>query len=530
MDYTKLKSYAIASIGDIVPLDKETCGEIVNYAISLPSNNEIESHFLNLLGESEATFNFITKFMHLKQEIDEQTQSKIKKTNSKYEKSNKIDHNAPRSSTSPSSSTGDKSKNAWQKTSTKQDSPKPTKGRLDKKKSTTTSELIDLKPSNQQSLLTKKVKKKNIDNLKDIDSALTDLEISFSDADLNSSDYVKRVCNCMATRHPLFDIAPNCLNCGKIICTKEGLQPCSFCGKHLLSFEDRREIIDILQAEKNDLEYKQNNKHKKIQDHESQDANRPKSRKIKVSVRPGENLWVAQDRALKEAELERKKIQDILEKEQKDQEQIKEQEQELKQYERAHDINPDLLKAQDRLETLLNFQDTGAERTKIIDRASDYEMPSSNSLSNWLSPVERALHLKKQQKQLRKHESDEKERSGRGKKIVEMVIRDGKVHMVEKYSSAAQGKDIEDEEIQKLEDTLKDTKRKNEQTMSKNIWDYEEDRSKWEKPVYFVKDESHIPTESGSTSLKDNFNQSKKGRVQLYGTKNEDELVIAMPS
>lgn len=487
---------------------------MITYALSLPSDYEIQSHFLNLLGETDTSFAFISKFIELKHEEDEAVEQARKKAEKKKPTYAPIPTPTPKKSSKSST-------NAWQ-SPTPTSKSAPSKGRVDSKKSTQVSELIDLKLSNQlSSSQAKKSKKKNLDNLKDIESALLDLEVTNQDLDLEGSNYVKRVCNCMATRHPLFEVAPNCLNCGKIICSKEGLQPCSFCGKPLLSTKDKLEMINVLKAEKDSLETKQKNiKNKSIQDQDTPLTAKPKPKKIVFSSNVGENLWKAQEKALKQAEAERKKIQQQIDKEETEKKDLEEQIEEMKRYERVRDVNPDLLQAQERLETLLNFQDTGAERTKIIDRASDFEMPSSNSASSWLSPLERALHMKKQQKQLRKYEEAEKSRTGRGKKVVEMVIKNGKVHMVERITAAP--KEEEEKEIDELESSLKDAKISKENKLSKNIWDYEKDQNKWEKPVYIS---------SNTTSEQNIADVPLKQRVQIGGSKNDEtDLVVSLPS
>jgi len=137
----------------------------------------------------------------------------------------------------------------------------------------------------------------------------------------------------------------------------------------------------------------------------------------------------------------------------------------------------DLQKAKERLETLLDYQATGEERTKIIDNASDFEMPSQ---SLWLTPEERALNLKKQQRLMRESLVN-KERKSRGEKTVEMTIKDGKVTMVEKYVTHTEGTSHEESELEKS------IKEKKMQSQTSNlVWDYEMDKSKWEKPIYFA--------------------------------------------
>lgn len=493
--YTKLKSYSTNAIAEIFPLDRTSIGELVDYALSLRSDHEIQIHFLELFGESDASLAFVTKFLRLKLEAELSEKAKSEASHAEIKH-----HQAPlTSNTAWAQETGSKKQQAQ-------------KGRLNKSTSTTTSELLDIKPSNLvSSQQQKKNKRKNVDNLKDIDAILMNLELA------KSNDNSRRVCNCMATRHPLFELAPNCLNCGKIICVKEGLQPCSSCGKELLNYKDKMEIIHILKQEKDQVVEKQDNpQNRKIQ--EKKTVLSKSKGKISYSLTAGENLWEAQDKALKQADKEAKKLTELRLQKEREEEELRKQEQELDFYKLSQTVNVDLVNAQERLDMLLNFQDTGAERTKIIDNAADFESPSASSGNLWLSPVERALQLKKQQRQSRKHEETKKERSGRGKKVLEMIIRDGKVTMVEKVGPV-DTPDEQDSEIEELESQIKEGKSTNEAEMSRNVWDFEKDKNKWEKPVYTATQELQID---------ESF--VVKNRVQFSFDPDQNELLVEMPS
>lgn len=524
MAYEKLRSYAVNAISDIIPLEKEALREMVNYTLTLPEY-DIENHLLDLLGHSEDSYKIITTFNQLKKEEDDATVSKAAKEQKRTAEmaAAKTAATTQRLSSSSSSSSSGKLDQAWSKPQSTQ--PKASKSRLlGNKGSTTISELADLKPSNKLTgQQAKKTKKKNLDNLKDIEAALNELEVenAMELSQLEDSTTGRRVCNCMATKHPLFEVAPNCLNCGKIICSKEGLQPCSFCGNELLSEKEKEDIIMILKSEKELLQTKQT----KLQNKQVQaQPSKLKPTKIKYAMIPGGNLWKEQELALKKMEEESKRLRQQKEKEADEQREIEEQLQEFEHYERAKDVNPDLLKAQERLETLLHFQATGAERTRIIDNASDFEMPNVSSGSMWLSPVERALQLKKQQKQLRKIELQEKARSGRTKKVVEMVIKNGKVKMVEKLVASEDPPD-EEAEMDELQGLIKQEKLDQELTLAKNTWDYDKEQDKWEKPVY-VSEKSGKESSRAEKSLP--FLPSIS-RVQM-GDIDSDMLVAAMPS
>lgn len=507
MVYEKARAYAISHVGDIIPLDKETCEELVNYTLTL-ADHEIENHLLDLLGPSDETFKLITKFMELKRTEDQLAKVQQEKKDEKREEK-PASEPIPKKTGLP----------AWSQNEVP--TPKAPKTRLlGNKSSVTTSQLAEVKPSNKISgNQAKKIKKKNLEGLADIEAALNELEVENAKTSfrLDGGSSIRRVCNCMATRHPLFEVAPNCLNCGKIICSKEGLQPCSSCGRELLSEAEKWEIVKILQSERDLMELKTASPaNREVQSQPSKLA--PK--KIKYGTTPGGNLWKAQDEALKQLEENAKKQREQQAEEAKRLQELEEQEREFEHYQKTKDVNPDLMKAQERLETLLHFQETGAERSKIIDNASDFEMPGVSSGSMWLSPVERALQLKKQQKQLRKTQSKEKARTGRTKKVVEMVIRDGKVKMVEKHVVDEDANDAEEEEMDVLEQTIKQDKLHHESSLAKNTWDYKRDQDKWEKPVYIPQNTVH---ESEPVAL------PNRERVQQNKLDNA-ELVAAMYS
>lgn len=516
MNYTKLKSYSANAISNILPIDRETCGELVDYALTLSTDHEIQAHFLNLLGESDETSTFLTKFMILKKEADNSS----KPTNVKD-----LSKTKGESAHIPSSLAIGKNHKAWTSTPSESVDQKQ-KGRLENNKtSKTTSELLDLKSPSPVAKQSKSSKKKKLDNLQDIEAVLNDLELR-DDINIDSSSIVRKKCNCMGRRHPLFEVAPNCLNCGKIICAKEGLQPCSFCEKELLSFKDKCEIINLLREEKTGIENKQDSlRSKSLQDHAQGSNSKNKNKKIVVTLNAGENLWRAQDTALKRMEADKKKDQELLEKIKRERDEIAQQAKELQHYQETSKINPELVKAQERLETLLTFQATGAERTKIIDNASDFEMPNSNSGNMWLSPMERALHLKKQQRQLRKHDGIKKARSGRGNRAVEMVIKDGKVTMVEKHVGSSM-KEVdeseEDEEIVGLKNKINESRNEGENASSKNIWDYNKYSNRWEKPLYLSSDTDFQKMQ--------NTDQQYRPRVQFSNDAEENELLVSLPS
>ncbi|CUM68143.1 uncharacterized protein PRCAT00005860001 [Priceomyces carsonii] len=499
MSYTKLKSYSAIAIESLLPIDRDTSRQIVDSALVLPSDHDVQANFLNLLGESEDSLTFIRNFLKLKHEADSEEKKRVSTESTKNKKTLPDDI-----------TTSSKNKSAW---STPGEFP-PRKEIKKTSADHASLRTLNSKSSNRSELgVGKKSKKSSIENLKDIEDVLNELEVVNSKTDGLSAG-LKRSCNCMATRHPLFEVAPNCLNCGKIICAKEGLQPCSYCGHELLSKKDKQEIISILENEKSGIMSKPD---KSVAS--TQLPPKQKNKKVTVSMTAGENLWKAQDRALRKVEEDKKRDMALLEQSKREQEELATQKKELQRYERSN-YDPDLLKAQENLDTLLHFQATGSERTKVIDNVSDYDSPNSGSGSIWLSPMERALQLKKQQKQYRKDQDSKSKLTGRSQRALEMVIKDGKVTMVETHVPQPDSME-DDKEIKDLEDTIRTEREQGESANSRNIWDYETDSKKWQKPTF-------ISTNKDSLNGVQE-NQQCQSRVQFEGKGDIDELLIAMP-
>lgn len=84
--------------------------------------------------------------------------------------------------------------------------------------------------------------------LSDLDNAIRTLEMTTNPS--QTTDAALRRCNCVAARHSLLVAAPNCLSCGKVICVKEGLGPCTFCGTPLLSSMEVQSMLRELRDER----------------------------------------------------------------------------------------------------------------------------------------------------------------------------------------------------------------------------------------------------------------------------------------
>ncbi|KXX77537.1 Activating signal cointegrator 1 [Madurella mycetomatis] len=205
--------------------------------------------------------------------------------------------------------------------------------------------------------------------LADLDQAIRSLEITTNPSHTSNTaaSVAARRCNCVATRHPLLTAAPNCLNCGKVICVKEGLGPCTFCGEPLLSSAEVQSMIKELRAEKGREKMAADRAaHKKV---DAGGAPRPYTAKLEPSV--------AEAMALQQRD------------------------------------------------KLLAFQEQNAKRTTVRDEAADFDVSLTGSM--WASPEERALALKKQQKLLREMEWNAKPEYEKRQQIVSIDLAGKKV-------------------------------------------------------------------------------------------------------
>ncbi|MCJ1247174.1 hypothetical protein MMC30_004386 [Trapelia coarctata] len=207
--------------------------------------------------------------------------------------------------------------------------------------------------------------------LSDLDSAIRALETQTNPSlSPSPADNAARKCDCLATRHPLLAAAPNCLNCGKIICVREGLGPCTFCNTPLLSPAEIQDMVRALKEERG---------------REKMDANNASQRRADVSQTP-------------------KPFQTP----------------------KAKDEDEAASKARAHRDKLLMFQAQNARRTHVIDEAADFETPASGQ-SIWTSPVDRAAQLKRQQKVLREQEWNARPEWEKRRVVVSVDLVGGKV-------------------------------------------------------------------------------------------------------
>lgn len=182
----------------------------------------------------------------------------------------------------------------------------------------------------------------------DLDAAIRALEMS-TNPTLTGRDAAVRRCNCVAARHPLQAAAPNCLECGKVVCVREGLGPCTWCGKALLSTQEVQEVVQELREELG---------------REKMAADRAANRRADVAG-PGLGSGYARIAAGRGGDAQAQAV--------------------------AH------------RDKLLGFQAHGAQRTTIRDEAADFDVAAAAAgrVSAWATPRERARELRAQQRLLR---------------------------------------------------------------------------------------------------------------------------------
>ncbi|RPB01800.1 zf-C2HC5-domain-containing protein [Choiromyces venosus 120613-1] len=233
--------------------------------------------------------------------------------------------------------------------------------------------------------------------LTDLESALRALELSTNPTLTSKS----QKCNCAGMKHEVLSAAPNCLSCGKIICIKEGLAPCSFCNTPLIAPDELQSMIRELREESGRERMAMNNAMQKRPDV----ARVPKPFSNHDST-PGTN----DDEGLR--------------------------------------------KATEHRDRLLVFQATSAQRTKIIDQAADFETPVMGS-NMWATPQERALQLKKQQKAMREMEWNAKEDYEKRRVVVAVDLKGRQVvRKMQEIERPREGSDEGDVEEEAYDDTL----------------------------------------------------------------------------
>lgn len=461
---------SLTQLQNLLPLPQEDLKQVLDYANTL-SKPAAAEHFNNLLGESPGSIEFISSFNSRRQDptikSNPQTQTysqasaqssaqastttgvpkstrapKKKKApihtpaprqiqdtyagqGTVYKKKDEDDY-VSRKSTPVSSSKSAAATNSFALDSTPSAIQAPTPrpppsaaGSLisdfgKKSKSTSSSRAASQNPSRNASPAPKT--KVNITGgnamhgastvLNDLDAAIRTLEIS-TNASL-SADPSKRKCNCIATRHPLLAAAPNCLNCGKVICVKEGLGPCTFCGSAILGKDEIQSMIRTLKEERGV---------------EKQRLDASSHRRAEVSRTPAP---FSAPKTL--------------------------------------DMTPAEQKAKEHRDRLLGFQAQNAKRTTVRDEAADFDTSLATSMAvgggsgmggMWSSPAERARELKRQQRVLAEQEWNARPEYEKRRQVVSVDLVNGKVvkrmAKIETPKFESDGEDNDDEDVVEME-------------------------------------------------------------------------------
>ncbi|RMD43103.1 hypothetical protein DV735_g1997, partial [Chaetothyriales sp. CBS 134920] len=430
-----LQSWALPQIRRLLPLDDDALIDILTYAASL-SKDEGADHLKNLLGESAAAFEFISGFSKRRPEARQPSPvpasaaqlanavPRPKKHASKKAKPRLHDAGPVRQPAGYGDIAGGYQKNrepdarqvpkAVQEASARQ---------VPKAVQQASAPPVKAPPSASGSLIsdfmpnvrTKSAKKTAVNisgasasrsnspktnattttaSIADLTSAIAALELATNPT--RSSE--RRHCDCNATIHPLFATAPNCLNCGKIICALEGLQPCSFCDSPLLAREQVNAMIRALKEERG------------------------------VERMVQHNVGVAQARSGTSTPRFGAPGSSS-----------------------APDSGDEAARARAHRDKLLAFQRENAQRTKIHDEAADYDMTLAPGATQWMSPMQRAAALKKQQQYLRELEEANRPEWEKKRTVMSLGFKNGK--LVKAYERAnapsatptAESPEVEDE-------------------------------------------------------------------------------------
>ncbi|KAF1951005.1 zf-C2HC5-domain-containing protein [Byssothecium circinans] len=406
-----LANWALPQLLKLLPLDEESLKQVISYTETLP-NREAADHLQNLLGDSPQALEFITSFNNRRRpqassSSNQQSSNglsevpKPKRHNKKkqginrllpprqvedsgnvlggYIKKDEDDYmpgaSKPKGSQEAASMLSTKPE-AIQRPSNSGTSTPKSRGispaaPAPKLPPSAAGQLIsDVKSKSSRNSSPKPKAKVNVAGgtpmhgastaLSDLESAIRALEIQTNPSPSSSQDSSsKRKCNCMATRHPLLEVAPNCLKCGKIICIKEGIGPCTFCNTPLLSSAEIQSMVKVLREERGKEKMAANNINQKRAD-------------VSMAPRPfstPRSTTPLSSNPTSDVDSETEK----------------------------------LAKAKQHRDKLLAFQAQNARRTQVHDEAADFETTTAG-LSMWASPQERAMQLKKQQKALREQE------------------------------------------------------------------------------------------------------------------------------
>ncbi|RKF74177.1 Uncharacterized protein C1A6.01c [Golovinomyces cichoracearum] len=400
---------SLTQLAKLLPLPPEDLQQVLDYAATL-SKEEVSDHFKDLLGSSLKTTEFIAAFNSQRQSSESSIAPAFSGSTKKNQKKKAPLHKPPlREVHGPNYGTPYQKKNEEDYmvisksliTETPSNGPTMSKSqprappsaagplisdfdmKPPLKKKQNLSKSNTLKNSSKSASKTKvviaggKALHGESTTISELDAAIRALEIS-TNSKLESSNPLKRACNCIGARHPVLTAAPNCLSCGKVICVMEGLGPCTFCGTPLLSSTEVKSMISQLRGERGREKMLLNNKNQRRTAVKSFSASKNSNNDI---VNQGNNM--------KHIELE----------------------------------------AQAHRDKLLSFQSQNTIRTTIRDEVTEFNTNESEVRRDtiWATPTERASALKAQQKLLKEIEWQARPEYDRKKVVVSLECVNGKV-------------------------------------------------------------------------------------------------------
>lgn len=428
-----LTTWSVQNLRTVLPLDDDSLRQVVEYSLSL-NKTDAAAHLGNILGESAPAFEFIAGFNERRDRSsrtggDSGCGGKGKEKG----KGRGVDQgktaNAQRRPVATSTATGpatskntkppssgagylvsDKLTNPKAKTTAETKKPRPQRNAA----SASASASASTSPAPAPSATTTKT-----NNIADLTAAIAQLELTTNPTLSSEKRKDAAKCNCNGSIHPVFTTAPNCLNCGKIICALEGLQPCGFCGTPLLSTAEVQDMIRTLRVERGN---------------EKQKAHNEGQAKFTGSgPGPGPAALSSSSSSSRD--------------------EVANQTQEA-----DGDGDPDgtLQAAKAHRDRLLSFQAHNARRTQIHDESADFETLSPGS-TQWMSPAQRALALKRQQRIMRELDEKNKPEWERKSMVLSLDVKKGKVVRMVDSGQAGTMKD-EELEAKRAQDILEEEK------------------------------------------------------------------------
>ncbi|KAL8659977.1 MAG: hypothetical protein Q9226_000140 [Calogaya cf. arnoldii] len=445
-------SWAVTQIAQILPLDEESLQEILHYTSTLSKDDSAE-HLRNLLGTTPKALEFISSFNARREhpktqskppipEVPESSRNPRKKkqplnrpfnprhpedygnTGGGYQKKNDGDYMSGKSKQHKEPALANTLALSDKPDARQLPIPAPASGTSSPKKPPSAigpliSDLPNVRTGSRTNPRTSSPAPKTKVNvaggaamhgasstLQDLDSAIRALEIQTNPSHTNEPT-ASRACSCNATRHPLLAAAPNCQNCGKIICVKEGIGPCTFCSHPLLAPAEINAMIRSLREERGKEKMNAGNAVNK----RAELASTPRPFSTPSSSNTNNNNNSAPTASSTAT---------------------------------TSNEQTGLTAAQAHRDKLLTYQSQNARRTHIIDEAADYDIPTSGQ-NIWTSPVERAMELKKQQKVMREQEWNARPEWEKRRVVVSIDVKGGKA--VRRMAEVERPRDDEVEDI-----------------------------------------------------------------------------------